>query len=128
MLGEGTTDEMMLIYFTYTPYFPGDEDIIQDSTLLATGYQSKAGMKGSLSVFPNPTEEHLFLNTAMQADLKGPLMIEIFDLSGKVVLPYATEVVNGGIEIALDKAMAPGFYFGRIRSETGLFEFKFVKK
>jgi hypothetical protein len=128
ILGEGTTDEMMLIYFTYTPYFPGDEDIIQDSTLFATAYQSNVALKGSLSVFPNPTEEHLFLNTTMHADLKGPLMVEIFDLSGKVVIPYATAVVNGGIEIPLDKAMAPGFYFGRIRSETGLFEFKFVKK
>ena len=34
--GEATTDEMMLVYFAYMAYQPGDEDIVIDSSLLST--------------------------------------------------------------------------------------------
>jgi hypothetical protein len=113
LLGEGTTDEMMLIYFTYTPYFPGDEDIIQDSTCwlhpLCYKYQKTAG----LGVYPNPAEDNLYIPYSAQQELIGGFDIEIFDLSGKRVL--ATKVAGGkdGVQIPLGKEMASGFYFGK---------------
>ena len=35
-LGEATTDEMMLVFFSYTFYFPGDENVIIDTSVVAS--------------------------------------------------------------------------------------------
>ena len=66
-LGEATTDEMMLFYFVYTGYQPGDENIIIDandhtphhldcSPNTTVGVVSPSNTsKAAFEVFPNPT-------------------------------------------------------------------------
>lgn len=62
-LGEATTDEMMLVYFSYTYYLPGDENIIIDSNVVATGLpplaSSIAHTPQLYSPYPNPASDHL---------------------------------------------------------------------
>ncbi|MBU3676900.1 MAG: T9SS type A sorting domain-containing protein, partial [Chitinophagaceae bacterium] len=58
--GENTNDEMMLVYFIYTPYVNGDENIILDSTLLSTGLPSPERNPYGLTVYPNPVKDRVF--------------------------------------------------------------------
>lgn len=58
--GENTNDEMMLVYFIYTPYVNGDENIILDSTLLSTGLPSPERNPYGLMVYPNPVKDQVF--------------------------------------------------------------------
>lgn len=93
--GESTTDEMMLIYFAYTYYQAGDENITTDTTALVdlTDSSVTTAIKEPVNTIvstpqfydlvPNPsgTETQLsyFLPEPAQATLK------VFDLSGKLV-------------------------------------------
>lgn len=64
-LGEATTDEMMLVYFYWTPYLPGDENIVVDTvtsvqtfnncTFAVTGIGESANQQTQMMVYPNPT-------------------------------------------------------------------------
>ena len=65
--GEATTDEMMLIYFGALAYFPGDDNLIIDTTLVKQTYndcQYKTGVSmlvpsEMISIYPNPVNELL---------------------------------------------------------------------
>ncbi len=94
-LGESTTDEMMLIYFAYTLYQLGDENIVIDSSTLVDISDSSAvtGLKEPTNAIvstpqfydpsPNPsgieTQLSYFLPEATNVSLK------IFDLTGNLV-------------------------------------------
>jgi len=58
-LGEATTDEMMLVYFAFTQYQPGDENIIIDSSLLTTPLGDPSLLVRELKIFPNPVNAYL---------------------------------------------------------------------
>lgn len=51
-LGESTDDEMMLEYFSFLQYQPGDENIIMDSTILAGIHAVEDDL--NFTVYPNP--------------------------------------------------------------------------
>lgn len=57
--GENTNDEMMLVYFIYTPYVTGDEHIILDSTLLVNGLPNPEQNPYGFKVYPNPLNDQL---------------------------------------------------------------------
>ena len=98
-LGEATTDEMMLIYFAYTYYFPGDESIIQDSNLVLTSTPViNNDLVHSLQLydpFPNPSakgfEVSCFLPNA------SILNATLTNAQGKSVWNYNTgkSIVSG---------------------------------
>lgn len=79
--GEATTDEMMLVYFAYMAYQPGDENIVLDSTLLTSSIvtaPTTAGL-GNMKVSPNPLqtpdaqiEINLEEKTTLQVSLCNP--------------------------------------------------------
>jgi hypothetical protein len=89
-LGEETTDEMMLVYFMYTPYLPGDENIIVDSTILST--QTPAYYHGQmlLESYPNPAAGELYVKCYLEAADKGS--IELVDMQGKVAATLARDI------------------------------------
>lgn len=89
--GESTTDEMMLFYFNYLPYEPGDEYFIIDSSLIATGNSSLVPKvtETEYPVMPNPASDHFV--TMVKSDL--PPRAQLFDLSGKQ-LPVAFEITG----------------------------------
>lgn len=82
--GENTSDEMMLIYFAWLPYFPGDENIVIDNTpdpLPAGLNQVVAQNKKSVKVFPNPASALLNLSFPEEnADYR----VEMYDVLGKI--------------------------------------------
>lgn len=61
-LGEGTKDEMMLVYFSFLVYQPGDENIILDSTLITDRNIPVCPDFGNISIYPNPGSNQLTLN------------------------------------------------------------------
>lgn len=98
-LGENTTDEMMLVYFSYLPYEAGDENIVIDSTPLVdlvdsfytTGVINTAGPIVSTpqlyEAVPNPANGQTMFSYFLPANIHTEL--RIYDLTGKLV-----EVLN----------------------------------
>lgn len=89
-LGEATTDEMMLIYFYFTPYQPGDENIIVDTSTavpvyngcnFVTSITANAGVLKGVYCYPVPATESIII------DLPGQNIytIEVYDALGRCV-------------------------------------------
>jgi hypothetical protein len=95
-LGEATTDEMMLVYFAYTIYQQGDENIVVDGsplvditdTSIVSGI-SEERAKGIVSTpqlydaFPNPAADETTFGYFLPQNSRAS--IRIFDLSGRLI-------------------------------------------
>jgi hypothetical protein len=89
--GEATTDEMMLVYFSYLVYQPGDENMVLDSSIIEqpTAIDDPKTVEGFVTTpqlydaMPNPAASQTtityYLPQAMRAELK------VYDLSGRLV-------------------------------------------
>jgi hypothetical protein len=96
-LGENTTDEMMLCYFSYTLYYPGDENIILDSAILKTGIENPSSAEqNSIHVFPNPAEN--ILNIDLDNSINT--LIVIVDMNGKILDKINTSNTHNRIDIS----------------------------
>ena len=88
-LGEGTDDEMFLIYFAYTIYFPGDENIVIDTSTVKPTYNDcvfnilgiEDELEERVSVYPNPVADRLLF------DLPDMEFTDIIlrDMQGKLI-------------------------------------------
>jgi hypothetical protein len=78
--GEGTTDEMMLIYFSYLIYQPGDENIVIDATP-NLGITPKNEL--SFSTYPNPAKD--FLQVSFPENVSENLHFSIWDTNGRLL-------------------------------------------
>lgn len=130
--GEATTDEMMLVYFAYMAYQPGDEQILLDSTLLTSGLSDPipTTVLSDCIVSPNPVQDNtlqLEINVLEKTDLR----IEIYDLDGRLRLTATDEKqVPAGIchKRADLKGVPAGVYFARLMtSGGGVKTIKFIK-
>ena len=54
--GEGTADEMMLVYFWYAAYQTGDENLVIDTSSLKNISNTVLLSKSNSSVYPNPVK------------------------------------------------------------------------
>ncbi len=109
-VGEATTDEMMLIYFSYTVHYPGDEDIVVDtSSVVAThnncdfttvGVEEEQALQ-HLSAYPNPTDGQLFVNLP-QGEMST---IRLIDAFGRVVMQQ--QFANQAIDV---RGFSDGLY------------------
>jgi len=71
--GEGTADEMMLIFFIFAPFQPGDTSIVVDdgshwehdslSCTMVTATGKKPDEQGRIIVFPNPASGKLMIRS-----------------------------------------------------------------
>jgi len=90
-VGENTTNEMMIVFFVYTGYQPGDENIIVDSTILASpNVQNTNYYHGQqlLDVCPNPAVSSMVVKCFMvDPDVAS---MELVDMQGQVVRRYMT--------------------------------------
>jgi hypothetical protein len=84
-LGEGTTDEMMLVYFIYTPYQAGDENILIDSSLTTTPLIGNEFTAEALRVFPNPVSSYLQFFNPLQHE---EAMLTVWDMNGRKVMEH----------------------------------------
>ncbi|MCA0236619.1 MAG: hypothetical protein LCH81_09575 [Bacteroidetes bacterium] len=101
--GEATTDEMMLVYFAYMAYQTGDENIVLDSTLLATAVPEVPvnQVVREVSVFPNPATD--YLNVSYTLAEKTRVHLCIVSAAGQIVQTQD-----------LPEPQAPGTYQRRI--------------
>jgi len=82
-LGEGTTDEMMLVYFVYTPYQAGDENILIDSSLTTTPLTGNEFSAGALRIYPNPVTNAIQFFNPLQHEAA---VLTVWDMQGKKVI------------------------------------------
>lgn len=86
LAGLNTTDEMMLVYFHYLPYEPGDEFINMDSLLnfpVAVPQVTSQSKIARITPFPNPTHGDLTLDYYLPKS--GQIALEIRDVQGRLV-------------------------------------------
>lgn len=90
--GEATTDEMMLVYFIYTAYQPGDENIILDSTLIASNtlfLDKGADNIAQLISYPNPATS--FTDIQFDLSTSDAISISVLNADGQVVRAIPSE-------------------------------------
>lgn len=85
--GENTTNEMMIVFFVFTLYQTGDENIIADSAMVAVPLTYYHGQQ-LLDVYPNPVANDLIVKCYFEEPDKGD--IELTDMQGKVVRRFMT--------------------------------------
>lgn len=110
-LGEGTEDEMMLVYFAYTFYLPGDENIILDSASVFNSMEVAEEQGTYFDVYPNPANENATVYFNALTSTKASL--RLYDAQGRLVKEWwDNKTLNGGWmqeQIDLD-GVAPGMY------------------
>jgi len=94
--GEATNDEMMMVYFGYTLYFPGDEFISQE--LDGSGVEEfPNGIVSSMQwydMYPNPAQEQVTVAGFLPSSAN--MYIRITDMNGKVLLQNRKAAVPAG--------------------------------
>ncbi len=83
--GENTTDEMMIVFFVYAMYQPGDELIVLDPSTPASvpgaPYYGKAAL---LQPYPQPASGQMIVKYYLDAPVNAS--IDLMNMSGQVVL------------------------------------------
>jgi hypothetical protein len=120
--GETSADEMMQVYFSYLYAFPGDEDIIVDTTTVHhtylgcnfVGIEDMDGAYAQFTVYPNPSTD--FVNVSFEQFQPGDVKLSLVDLSGKVLAEYLQPQVGVGTFMkVLDVQTIPaGMYYIRV--------------
>lgn len=82
-LGEQTTDEMMLCFFAYTFYLPGDEDMVLDSSILETSITDPATHL-NFFIYPNPASD--IIQIVNQNPEGKNYYVQVMDMYGRIVL------------------------------------------
>lgn len=89
-LGEATTDEMMLIYFSFTPYQAGDENIVTDSTIITSNEPLPNYEQGYfLKIFPSPAKDFITLHFHLPKE--ELVTMQLWDMQGKCVKTWRKE-------------------------------------
>ncbi|MBC7873024.1 MAG: T9SS type A sorting domain-containing protein [Ferruginibacter sp.] len=88
-LGEATTDEMMLVYFAFTQYQAGDENIILDSSLLTTPAGGPSYVVKELNIFPNPVRSYLQFQNPEQ---HKQTQLVVWDMAGRKI--YEADITH----------------------------------
>ena len=128
-LGESTTDEMMLFYFVYVLYQPGDENIAVDTTghlehyLNCSSFTAVAenAQEEDFTMYPNPSTGILFINAGNAGSYSHKITsVNIFDVLGKDVytIDVPSDMTGTGIRIDLS-SLQPGVYSIHAGFESG---------
>ena len=107
-LGDGTTDEMMLVYFYYTPYQNGDENIDQTNLKDIVLSGSGPAVRPSLPAYPNPAKAGDVIAFGKQ---EAAATITLCDIKGQVLLQS-----SNSSQIRLPGFLQPGVYVLRTES------------
>lgn len=121
-VGEATTDEMMIFFFSFAVYQEGDENLIIDTTSHKPHYQNCS--LGSLTtsveernpsikfnLWPNPARDELTLNLPDRTWV--PATVEVRDIHGMLIF---TQPLRAASEtIMLPPQIPEGMYFFQVR-------------
>lgn len=81
--GEGTSDEMLLCYFHWLPFQPGDETLDMETKLPTSVDDVTAGAPFSVEAWPSVATETIHL--AVESDADRTIILELVDLAGSRV-------------------------------------------
>lgn len=123
--GEETADEMMIIFFMYAAYQPGDENIVVDPNLSVS--EDAFTTPIDIKLFPNPTADQLQMQwTANQSDWTT---LRIIDMNGKICQQEATLILPGKNSKTVDVHQLPtGIYELSFITTDGVAKSRFVKQ
>ena len=130
--GESTTDEMMLIYFAFLAYQPGDENILLDSSLLSSAlpFVPENQRNNALAISPNPAQD--FVDITFDLPEKTRYRLSIVGAQGQIVqaLNEQTALQSGPTQQRLDIAsLPPGTYVVEVQTaDLAVFTGRFVKQ
>ncbi len=127
--GENTTNEMMLVYFVYTFYQPGDENVVIDSTYTTTGVKQVNYYQGQqlLQSYPNPAHGQLIVKYYMEDADEGS--IDLVGADGRLAKQFAiNQRLNAGYTATpySIQGLPPGLYTLRLKTSTQLLTQKIV--
>lgn len=120
ILGEGTENEMMLIYFWYTRYQQGDENIVLDSSWNVSVKDIKSKNTNNFTVYPNPADAYLTIEP-----IDNLQAINVFDISGKLMQTKPYTIQNGQLNIS---DLVDGLYFVQLQYTNTIVTKRFVVK
>jgi hypothetical protein len=118
--GEATNDEMLVVYFAYMPYQPGDENIIVDSSVLASNGQPPAiatVVQTPQLYAPYPVPANGPVNFSFFLPQAGRTSLEIVDAQGRTVAVVKQgELPAGYHQVNYDLTeLASGNYFVKLQ-------------
>ncbi|UPT67901.1 MAG: T9SS type A sorting domain-containing protein [Sphingobacteriales bacterium JAD_PAG50586_3] len=118
-VGESTDEEMMLTFFGYAMYQPGDENILMDSTL-ATSTPQIPSAQLNVSLFPNPTTNTVFIDIPNDNDA---YTLTLYNQLGQAILSRQLQQ-DGWVDVS---GIASGIYISSISSTKGIYTQKLIK-
>jgi hypothetical protein len=126
-VGEATTDEMMLVYFSYMLYQNGDENFVIDSSILEpTPNAIEAPTKDMVSTIqmyeptPNPANDMVSISYYLPSSA-NEAEIRIYDITGKLVLTEKAGKTAGHNSQQVSIAnLAQGQYVCTLTTEKGV--------
>jgi hypothetical protein len=130
--GEGTTNEMMLIYFSYLPYQAGDENIIQPDVYLGTENPAPNGMVQSLQlydIFPNPSTDNASISWYLP--YTSGVKIDLLSIEGRMIKSYnqsSSQLSGFGVFQTSISDLPAGEYIIRLRSNKEIRLKKLIKR
>lgn len=122
-VGEATTDEMMLTYFLFTLYQPGDENIVIDTLAnFSTDIKQIELNKKEIYLIPNPISNQSDFHLRFNADAKDRVRIEIFDIQGRKQYQSEHQYANKDfIDLKISTSnLAKGVYIVKAQGNTWL--------
>jgi len=111
-LGEGTKDEMMLVYFWLTTYIPGDESMVIDNTALKNISAVIKPEAQSLKLYPNPSSNNIRIE-----NIQSQSSYQIFDMTGKTISKGDVSIENPLVDIS---DLSNGTYLLQIANKKGV--------
>lgn len=116
-LGEATTSEMMLVYFSYLLYLPGDENIVIDDNYLSVDEEEASGIVNSIQlydVYPNPASDQISIGFFIPK--AGKVKTEIIDLNGRSVMNFGEVNQGAGFTVTTKSIshLPSGTYFLKV--------------
>jgi hypothetical protein len=111
--GESSEDEMFKYFLNMLDYEPGDEDIVLDSSYVATGLPPVAGLVSTPQFYgcsPNPANTETYISYYLPEEITISFLM--YDISGKLLQTLPSESSAGFHRIQLDINSYPnGTYF-----------------
>jgi cytochrome c553 len=125
--GEHTTDEMMIVFFAYLEYQPGDENVILDSALLSSVPGIVQQQDLSLHVFPNPILNEL--NVGTELPRTAELTFTLNNETGQRVRTWK-KTIPGGVQATSFSltGLPAGIYLLKATSADGYAITKVIKQ
>ncbi|MEM9261617.1 MAG: T9SS type A sorting domain-containing protein, partial [Bacteroidota bacterium] len=105
--GDGTQDEMLVVFLYYVPYQEGDEDIVIGDESVGLRPSIAANGNRLLAPSPNPAQDQVLLNFSLeQAD---ELRFELFNVDGRRIdlITTSRKWLPGEHQLPLDASRYP---------------------